>query len=53
MPKSKDQEVWIECEGVRCEEYANKTDGNAITCYIESQVDKVRSHNIYNGWTSF
>ena len=53
MPKSKDQEVWIECEGVRCEEYANKTDGNAITCYIERQVDKVRSHNIYNGWTSF
>lgn len=39
----KNHKAWIEDEDGRAfDEYATKVEGDVVTCYIESKVDKVR-----------
>ncbi|KAI5122996.1 hypothetical protein M0805_007618 [Coniferiporia weirii] len=41
MPRLKNHEVWIESDGERYEEYETKVEGDVVTCYIASQIDKL------------
>ena len=34
-------EVSIRCEGERMEEYGPQVDGNVVSCWVESRIDKV------------
>lgn len=44
MPKLRNQEAWAESKsGERFEEFDVKIDGNVVTCYIISEMDKVCS----------
>ncbi|KAI5122997.1 hypothetical protein M0805_007619 [Coniferiporia weirii] len=41
MPRLKNHEVWIESDGERYVEYETKVEGDVVTCYIASQIDKL------------
>ena len=34
-------EVFIRCEGERMEGYGPQVDGNVVSCWVESRIDKV------------
>ena len=44
MPKHENLEAYIMCDGERLEEYDVQTDGNVVTCWVESKLDKVCAH---------
>ena len=44
MPKHENLEAYILCDGERLEEYDVQTNGNVVTCWVESKLEKVCAH---------
>ena len=44
MPKHENLEAYILCDGERLEEYDVQRNGNVVTCWVESRLEKVCAH---------
>ena len=47
MPKLGDYEAWIRVDGEKLPEYGINSEATEITCWIPSEVGKVRYHGLY------